>query len=81
MGVIQYRPGFDWYYMSEQAEEDVLLFKNYDSATDVGARHCLHTAFDLPPETVPAGAPTRESIEVRALIFTCLLYTSPSPRD
>ncbi|EMC94666.1 hypothetical protein BAUCODRAFT_42205, partial [Baudoinia panamericana UAMH 10762] len=69
MGVIKYRDGYDWYYCSEQAEEDVLLFKNYDSDTSVKARICLHTAFDLPPETVPPDAPTRESIEVRALIF------------
>ncbi|CAK4031587.1 hypothetical protein AC579_6754 [Lecanosticta acicola] len=68
MGVVKYRSGFDWYYMSLQDEPDVLLFKNYDSATDVSARTCLHTAFDLPE--VPSGSPTRESIEVRALIFT-----------
>lgn len=70
MGVIKYRPGFEWYYMSYQDEPDVLLFKNFDTATDKQARTCLHTAFDLPPETVSAGSPTRESIEVRALIFT-----------
>ncbi|KAK5136272.1 hypothetical protein LTR08_003879 [Meristemomyces frigidus] len=70
MGVAKYRPGFDWYYCSLQGEEDVLLFKGYDSATDVKARHCLHTAFDLPADMVPEGAPTRESIEVRALVFT-----------
>ncbi|KAK3674943.1 hypothetical protein LTR78_005287 [Recurvomyces mirabilis] len=70
MGVVQYRPGFEWYYCSEQDEEDVILFKNYDSATDVKARVCLHTAFDLPAEVIPPGAPTRESIEVRALVFT-----------
>ena len=50
--------------MSLQDEPDVLLFKNYDSATNVRARMCLHTAFDLPPEEVPPDAPTRESIEV-----------------
>ncbi|KAK1052818.1 hypothetical protein LTR74_016430 [Friedmanniomyces endolithicus] len=70
MGVIRYRPGFSWYYCSSQAESEVLLFKNYDSATDVPARFCLHTAFDLPADTIPPNAPTRESIEVRALIFT-----------
>ena len=70
MGVIKFRPGFDWWYMSLQDEPDVLLFKNYDSATDVQAKLCLHTAFDLPPEEVAPNAPTRESIEVRALIFT-----------
>ncbi|KAK4555131.1 hypothetical protein LTR86_007897 [Recurvomyces mirabilis] len=70
MGVVQYRPGFEWYYCSEQEEEDVILFKNYDSATDVKARICLHTAFDIPAEVIPPGAATRESIEVRALVFT-----------
>ncbi len=47
-----------------------LLFKNYDSSTEVSARNCLHTAFDVPPCDVPQGAPTRESIEVRAFVFT-----------
>lgn len=69
MGVVKYRPGYQWYYMSEQAEDDVLLFKNYDSDPDVSAMP-LHTAFDIPADMVPKGAPTRESIEVRALIFT-----------
>lgn len=75
MGVIQYRPGFEWYYMSEQDEQDVLLFKTYDSDTGIKTRTCLHTAFDLP--SVPENAPTRESIEVRALIFT---YPTTSQR-
>lgn len=87
MGVIKYRPGFHWYYMSQQDEPDVLLFKNYDSSADVPARTCMHTAFDLPPQTIPPGAPTRESIEVRALIFTypeggrrpSLSWTMPHP--
>jgi hypothetical protein len=70
MGVVKYRPGYQWYYCSEQAEEDVLLFKNYDSRSDGVVRTVLHTAFDVPPEMVPPNAPTRESIEVRALIFT-----------
>jgi len=70
MGVVRYRKGYEWYYMSLQDESEVLLFKNYDSATDIDARWCLHTAFDMPPETVPVGAPPRESIEVRALVFT-----------
>ncbi|KAK4547112.1 hypothetical protein LTR36_001333 [Oleoguttula mirabilis] len=69
MGVVKYRPGYHWFYMSEQAEEDVLLFKNYDSDPNVSAMP-LHTAFDLPADLIPKGAPTRESIEVRALIFT-----------
>lgn len=70
MGVVKYRPGYVWYYFSWQDEPDVLLFKNYDSATDVPARNCLHTAFDVPLSEVPPNAPTRESIEVRAFVFT-----------
>ena len=79
MGVAKYRSGYHWYYMSEQAEEDVLLFKNFDSATDVEATTCLHSAFDLPAQDIPPGAPTRESIEVRALIFTYPKGISPPP--
>ncbi|KAK5171829.1 uncharacterized protein LTR77_003465 [Saxophila tyrrhenica] len=70
MGVVKYRPGYDWYYCSLQDEADVLLFKNYDSATNVPARSCLHTAFDVPPSEILPNTPTRESIEVRAFIFT-----------
>ncbi|KAI9663986.1 MAG: hypothetical protein M1821_007477 [Bathelium mastoideum] len=68
MGVVKYREGYRWHYMSEQAEEDVLIFKNYDSDKRVKARHCLHTAFDVP--FPPPHAPPRQSIEIRALIFT-----------
>lgn len=70
MGVVQYRKGYDWYYMSEQDEEDVVLFKNYDSDKRVAAPHCLHTAFNVPERMIVPGTPTRESIEVRALVFT-----------
>ena len=38
MGVVKYREGFRWYYMSEQDEDDVLIFKNYDSDKRVKAR-------------------------------------------
>jgi FtsZ-binding cell division protein ZapB len=72
MGVVKFREGFEWFYKHQQSEDDVLLFKNYDNTTSVHvkARTCLHTAFEIPRKDVPAGAPTRESIEVRALIFT-----------
>ncbi|KAK4968675.1 hypothetical protein LTR66_011816 [Elasticomyces elasticus] len=77
MGVVQYRKGYNWYYMSEQDQDEVVLFKNYDSDDKVAARHCLHTAFDLPAETIPPNAPTRQSIEVRALVFTYPDHLSP----
>lgn len=37
-GLIPYRPGFRWYYMSRQEPNQVLLFKNYDSKEDVNAK-------------------------------------------
>ncbi|KAK5201887.1 hypothetical protein LTR16_001128 [Cryomyces antarcticus] len=70
MGVVKYREGYQWYYMSEQEEQDVVLFKGYDSNKGVRAQHCLHTAFDMPSHLIPPGAAPRESIEVRALVFT-----------
>nr|POE86991.1 hypothetical protein CFP56_64021 [Quercus suber] len=79
MGVVKFRQGFTWYYMSEQTEDDVLLFKNYDTSTQAKARCCLHTAFDIPESMIPVNAPTRESIEVRALVFTYPAKTRPPP--
>ncbi|KAI9723949.1 MAG: hypothetical protein M1812_000667 [Candelaria pacifica] len=68
MGLVEYRPGFKWYYMSRQSPDDVLIFKNFDSEENVRAKCCPHTAFDI--DNIPAGTPTRESIEIRALVFT-----------
>lgn len=70
MGVVKHQPHFEWYYMHQQDEADVLIFKNWDSATDVPARNCLHTAFDVPEQDIPHNSPPRESIEVRAFVFT-----------
>ncbi|KAK6428638.1 hypothetical protein LTR95_015215 [Oleoguttula sp. CCFEE 5521] len=75
MGVVQYRSGLEWYYLSNHSPDDVILFKNFDSDKTVTAKICLHTAFDLPAESIPLNAPQRESIEVRALVFT---FPTPS---
>ncbi|KAK7402579.1 hypothetical protein QQX98_011684 [Neonectria punicea] len=61
-------PEHKWYYMSQQSVEDVLLFKTYDSDPGTGAKHCPHAAFRH--QAVPEGTQPRESIEVRALIFS-----------
>jgi hypothetical protein len=53
--------------MSEQAEEDVLLFKTYDSDQSVPSTTCLRTTFDIPNLTTEAVCQT---IEIQALIFT-----------
>jgi len=56
-----------WYYVPEMRADEVLLLKCYDSETDGRARFAPHTAFEDP--TTPPGAPPRESIELRTLVF------------
>ena len=47
--------------------DEALVFKVYDSERDGRARFTPHTSFDDPG--TPAGAPARQSIEARALVF------------
>ncbi|KAI1392452.1 uncharacterized protein F4822DRAFT_391100 [Hypoxylon trugodes] len=56
-----------WYYKYGLTPQEVLFIKCFDSKTDGRARRVPHTAFSDP--TTPADAPSRESIEVRALVF------------
>lgn len=79
MGVVQHRPGYSWYYMSNQSPDEPVMFMGYDSDctrriarqedVDGNPGFCFHTAFDV-PEPYPEGWKPRESIEVRALVFT-----------
>jgi hypothetical protein len=64
---ITYNPSHRWFYFPQMQQNEVLLIKCFDSATDGKARFAAHTAFDDP--TSPADAPSRESIELRTLIF------------
>jgi hypothetical protein len=63
---VAFSPDHRWHYVKEQRPDEVLLLKCYDSRTDV-ARFAPHTAFLVPD--APADAPTRESIELRTLVF------------
>ncbi|HKD69901.1 MAG TPA: CmcJ/NvfI family oxidoreductase [Candidatus Binataceae bacterium] len=56
-----------WYYFPHMQADELILLKCYDSAEDGRARFTAHGAFEDP--TTPAGAPARESIEVRTLVF------------
>jgi hypothetical protein len=56
-----------WFYVPDMRADEVLMFKGYDSQTDGRARFTPHTAFDL--KSSRAGAPPRESIETRALVY------------
>ena len=63
---VAYNPAHRWYYFSEQQADEVLLIRVHDSANDGRARLSFHTSFENP---LTPGAPPRESIEVRALVF------------
>lgn len=63
----RYREGEKWYYADRMEPNEVWMLKIFDSIKDgKTARRCPHSAFS-DPSTV--GSATRESIEVRALVF------------
>jgi hypothetical protein len=64
---VTYNPKHRWYYFPRMQRDEAVLIKCYDSARDGRARFTAHGAFDDP--TTPAGAPPRESIEARTLVF------------
>jgi hypothetical protein len=64
---VTYRPSHRWYYFSRMRADEILLLKCYESADDGRARFAPHSAFTDP--TTPSDAPSRESIEVRTLVF------------
>ncbi|RDX42379.1 hypothetical protein OH76DRAFT_112417 [Lentinus brumalis] len=63
---VRYNPKLQWYYLGSQTPDEVTLIKCYDSEED-RARLTPHTAFT--DEGSPKGAPHRQSIEIRALVF------------
>ena len=65
--VAKHNPDQNWFYFSEMAHDEVMLLKCYDSKG--GGVPSIHSAFSLPTEMVPEGAPTRESIEMRTIAF------------
>ncbi len=64
---LRYGEGHRWFYFPQMQRNEALVFKVFDSATDGRARFTAHTSFEDP--TTPAGAPPRQSIEARALVF------------
>jgi len=63
---VRHNPAQKFYYWSGMKNDERLFLKCYDSKAGVGQR-VPHTAF-VDPRT-PEGAPGRESIEVRALVY------------
>jgi hypothetical protein len=64
---VKFNPAHRWFYVPEMRDEEILLIKCYDSLEDGRARFVPHSAFVDP--TTPAGAPPRQSIELRTLVF------------
>ena len=64
---LAHNPNHRWYFFPHLEEDETILLKCFDSATDGRARFTAHTAFEDPDS--PAGATARESIELRALVF------------
>lgn len=64
---VKYNPDHKWFYVPAMRTDEVLLIKCYDSINDGRARYVPHSAFVDP--TTPVGAPPRESIELRTLVF------------
>ena len=62
---VRYNPLHRWYYFSRMSQDEVLVFKCYDTARDGRARSCLHSAFADPAS--PSHTIARESIEVRTV--------------
>ena len=63
--IFRHRDAHRWWYFSNMAADDVLLFKFYDSDHSVTWR-CPHTAFH---DTSLPDAQTRSSIEVRCIAY------------
>ncbi len=64
---LKYNPAHEWYYFPRMRRDEAIVFKVFDSEKDGRARFTPHTSFEDP--TTPAGAPPRQSIEVRTLAF------------
>jgi hypothetical protein len=64
---LKYSPRHRWFYFPRMTRDEAIVFKVYDSAKDGRARFTPHTSFDDP--ATPPGAPPRQSIEARALVF------------
>ncbi len=64
---VTYHPNQRWYYFPKMQPDEAVLIRCFDSARSGAARFSAHGSFDDPQ--TPPGAPPRESIEVRTLVF------------
>ena len=59
-----YKQTHRWYYFSDMKQNELLLFKLYDSANPYG--RCPHAAF---LDEGREGAIARESVEIRTIVY------------
>ncbi|KAF8965433.1 hypothetical protein BDZ97DRAFT_1812145 [Flammula alnicola] len=65
---VKYNPNHKWKYLRGMTPEEIVLIKCFDSVQDGSvAVFTPHTGFNDP--TTPEGAPFRQSIEMRTLVF------------
>jgi hypothetical protein len=64
---VLYNPAHDWAYFPATTRDEVLIFRQYDSAMGENGGATPHAAFEHPD--TPAGAPLRASIEIRCLLI------------
>ncbi|KAF2829308.1 methyltransferase CmcJ [Ophiobolus disseminans] len=64
----RYSPMHKWFFLYRQTPEEALLFKHFDSKSDVGASFAMHSS--VREHGVPVDALPRRSVEVRALVFS-----------
>lgn len=64
---IAYSPSHAWFWLPRMRRDEAIVFKVYDTGSEVTSKFTAHTAFEDPG--TPAGAPPRESIETRTFAF------------
>jgi hypothetical protein len=64
---VMHRPTHQWWYFPAMTRDEVLIFKQFDSAPGPTASYTPHAAFEHP--ATPANTPLRESIEIRCLLI------------
>ena len=64
---IAHNPSHVWFHFPQMERNEALVYKVFDSDTNVASRFTAHSAFDDP--ATPPNAPARESIETRTFAF------------